>query len=88
VGGVAMSAYRPTPSTNWLLVFKILLLILALYLSALILAPIFSWFFSIAFAVLRIAVYFVTTILVLHIFLKLLFGYDLLKFIIGNRFGR
>lgn len=79
-----MNAYRPTPSSHWVTVLKILLLILALYLSAVILSHIFSWFFSVAFVIIRIAVYFVTSILVLHFFLKLIFGYDLLGFIFSS----
>lgn len=83
-----MNAYRPAPSSNWITVLKIVLLIIALYFSAIILSHVFTWFFSIAFVVIRVAVYFVTSILVLHFFLKLLFGYDLLRFILGNRFNR
>lgn len=83
-----MNAYRPAPSSNWVIVLKIVLLILALYLTAVILSPLFSWFFSIAFVIIRIAVYFVTSILILHIFLKILFGYDLLKYILGSRNSR
>ncbi|AGA69529.1 hypothetical protein Desdi_2086 [Desulfitobacterium dichloroeliminans LMG P-21439] len=83
-----MNAYRPAPYSNWITVLKIILLIIALYFSAIILSQVFTWFFSIAFVVIRIAVYFVTSILVLHFFLKLLFGYDLLRFILGSRFSR
>lgn len=83
-----MNAYRPAPSSNWLIVLKIILLIIALYFSATILSHVFGWFFSIAFVIIRVAVYFVTSILVLHLFLKLLFGYNLLKFIFGTRFSR
>ncbi|MEL1135286.1 hypothetical protein AAC978_08870 [Desulfitobacterium sp. THU1] len=83
-----MNAYRPAPYSNWIIVLKIILLIIALYFSAIILSQVFAWFFSIAFVVIRIAVYFVTSILVLHFFLKLLFGYDLLRFILGSRFSR
>ena len=83
-----MNAYRPTPSFNWIILLKIILLVIALYLTAMLLSPLFAWFFSIAFVIIRIAVYFVTSILVLHLFLKLLFGYDLLRFILGSRFYR
>lgn len=83
-----MNTYRPAPSSNWLTAVKVILLILALYLSAIILGRVFTWIFAIAFVLIKIAVIFVTSILVLHFFLKLLFGYDLLKLIFGSRFRR
>ena len=65
-----MNTYRPAPSSNWLTVFKIILLILALYLSAIILGRVFTWIFAIAFVLIKIAVIFTTSVLVLHFFIK------------------
>ncbi|NMA69014.1 MAG: hypothetical protein GX958_06305 [Desulfitobacterium sp.] len=79
-----MNAYRPTPTSHWVTILKILLLIIALYFTAVILSHVFAWFFSVAFVIIRIAVYFVTSILVLHFFIKLIFGYDLLGFIFSS----
>ena len=83
-----LNTYRPAPSSNWLTAVKIILLIIALYLSAVILGRVFTWIFAIAFILIKIAVIFVTSILVLHFFIKLLFGYDLLRLIFGTRFRR
>ncbi len=83
-----MNTYRPAPSSNWLTVLKIILLILALYLSAIILGRVFTWIFAIAFILIKFAVIFATSVLVLHFFIKLLFGYDLLGLIFGSRFRR
>jgi hypothetical protein len=83
-----LNTYRPAPSSNWLTVLKVILLIIALYLSALILGRLFTWIFAIAFALIKVIVFFVVSILVLHFFVKLLFGYDLLKLILGSRFRR
>jgi hypothetical protein len=83
-----LNTYRPARSSSWLIALKVILLILALYLSAIILGRVFTWIFAVAFALIKVAVIFVTSILVLHFFLKLLFRFDLLKLILGGRFSR
>jgi len=67
---------------------KLLILILALYFTALILGKVFAWVFAVAFFLIRIVVFVVVSFLVLHFFLKLLFRIDLFKFFLGGRFTR
>lgn len=83
-----LNTYRPAPSSSWFTVVKVILLILSLYLSAIILGRVFTWIFAIAFALIKVVVFLVASLLVVHFFVKLLFGYDLLKLILGSRFRR
>lgn len=84
-----MNSYRPARSTNpWLTAAKILILILGIYVSALILSKLFTWIFVILFALIKAVAFIVAGILILHFFLKLLFGYDFLQVILGPRFRR
>ncbi|XWX61843.1 hypothetical protein AusDCA_1954 [Desulfitobacterium sp. AusDCA] len=83
-----MNSYRPAPSSNiWLTTLKIVILILALYFSAIILGRIFTWIFAITFFLIKIAVFIIVGFFLLHLFLKLLFRFDLWKFIFGSRFS-
>lgn len=84
-----MNSYRPAPSSNiWINAFKVVILILALYLSAIVLSQVFEWVFAIAFFLIKIAVFIVVGFFLLHIFLKLLFRFDLWNFVFGSRFTR
>ena len=84
-----MNTYRPAPSSNyWVTAVKILILILALYLSALILGRIFSWIFAIAFVLIKIVVFAITGFLILHFLLKVLFRFDLIRLVFGPRYRR
>ncbi|WP_206812433.1 hypothetical protein [Paradesulfitobacterium ferrireducens] len=84
-----MNAYRPSSSSNyWLVAVKFILLLLGLYLSALILGRIFTWLFFVLFAVIKAVAFVVMAFLVLHFFLKILFKFDLYRFVVGSRFHR
>jgi hypothetical protein len=84
-----MNSYRPAPSSNiWITAFKLVVLILALYFSAIVLSHVFTWVFAITFFLIKIAVFIVIGFLLLHFFLKLLFRFDLWNFVFGSRFTR
>ncbi|MDR3540041.1 MAG: hypothetical protein P4L69_03595 [Desulfosporosinus sp.] len=83
-----MNSYRPTQSSNyWMVALKLLILIIGLYFSALILGKVFVWVFAVAFFLIRFVVFVSVSFIVLHFFLKLLFKFDLLKFVLGERFS-
>ena len=80
-----MNAYRPTQRSNYLMVaLKLLLLIVGLYISALVLGKVFTWVFAITFFLIRFVVLFAVSVIVLHFFLKLLFKFDLLHFVMSR----
>lgn len=82
-----MNTYRPSQSSNyWMIAFKLLILILGLYLSAMVLGKVFTLVFAIAFFLIRLIVFVAVSFLVLHFFLKLLFQINLFQFVIGRQF--
>lgn len=82
-----MNAYRSSePSNNWLTALKIIVLVAALYLSIFVLGKVFIWVLAVVFAIVKVAAFIVMVALVMHFFLKLLFQFDLLRFVFGNRF--
>ena len=84
-----MNTFRPVPSSHyWLIALKILALILGLYLSAVILGRVFSWLLLIVFSLVKVAVFVVVAFMVLHFFLKVLFKFDLYRFVFGFRYHR
>jgi len=84
-----MNSYRPNrASNNWILALKIVILILGIYITVSVFSTVFSWILVAVFAVVKVVVFLATALLVLHFFLKLLFGFDLLRYILGNRFRR
>ncbi len=84
-----MNTYRPTQSSNyWMVAFKLLILILGLYLSAMVLGKVFTWVFAIAFFLIRFVVFVTVSFIVLHLFLKFLFKVDLFQFMKGKRFNQ
>ncbi len=76
-----MNVYRPAPSDNWKLALKIIAFIFALYLSALIISKIFSWFFVALFFVIKYVIILGVTFLIIHLLLKLIFNIDLIRMI-------
>lgn len=84
-----MNSYRPDRASNsWIFFLKIIILILGLYVTTIVLSKVFTWVLGIVFAIVKVLIFLVTAILVLHFFLKLLFGFDLLRFIFAGRFRR
>jgi len=84
-----MSSYRPTRSSNyWMVALKLLLLIVGLYISAFVLGIVFTWVFAITFFLVRFIVLLAASFIVLHLFLKLLFKFDLFQFVKGKIFLR
>jgi hypothetical protein len=82
-----LNTYRPSQSSNfWMVAFKLLILILGLYLSAMVLGKVFTWVFAIAFFLIRLIVFVAVSFVVLQLFLKLLFKFDLFQFVTGRRF--
>ncbi|HVJ50347.1 hypothetical protein [Desulfitobacterium sp.] len=84
-----MNSYRPTPSSSlWVTACKIVILLVALYFSSIVLGHVFSWVLTIAFVLIRVAVFIVVGFFLLHFFLKLLFRFDLWNFVLSSRFRR
>lgn len=84
-----MNTYRPAPASHyWLTALKVLILILGLYLSALVLGKVFSWLFLIIYSIIKVVVFIIVAFIVIHFFLKLLFQFNLFRFVFGSRFQR
>jgi len=84
-----MNSYRPDRASNsWMFVLKIIVLILGIYISIVVLSKIFTWVLAVVFAIVKVLLFLLTAIVVLHFFLKVLFGFDLFRYILGNRFRR
>jgi len=84
-----MNSYRPDRASNsWIFVLKIIVLIIGIYITILVLSKIFTWVLAVVFAIVKVLLFLLTAIVVLHFFLKVLFGFDLLRYILGNRFRR
>ena len=82
-----MNTYRPTQASSyWMVALKLLILILGLYLSAVILGKLFTLVFAIAFFLIRLIVFVSVSLIVLHFFLKILFNFDLFRFVTGRQF--
>jgi len=82
-----MNTYRPASSPNiWITVLKVLILILALYLSVLILGKVFAVVLTVLFAIFKAGLYVVALFAILHFLLKVLFQYDLYATVIGRWF--
>lgn len=81
-----MNTYRPTPPSNYLLTaLKVLVLILGLYLSMLVLGKVFTWILAMVFLVVKVVGYVIVVFLLLYVFLKVLFGFDLIRFVFRPR---
>lgn len=84
-----MNTYRPTqPSKLWVTVIKVLVLLLVLYLSVAVLGKVFAWVLAVVFAVVRVAVFIGLIFLVTHFLLKLLFGFDLYRWVVNGLLRR
>lgn len=84
-----MNAYRPSqPSRYWVNFLKVLVLLLVLYLAVTVLGKVFSWVLAILFVVIRVAVFAALIFFVTHFLLKLLFGFNLYRWVINDRFRR
>lgn len=80
-----MNSYRPYRSSNyWMIALKLLTLILGVYICFLVLGIVFAWVFAITFFLIRFIVISAVSLIVLHLFLKLLFGIDLFKFVMDK----
>lgn len=78
-----MNTYRPMTSSNYLLIaLKILVLILGLYISIFVLARLFAWILGFVYILAKVAIFIIVTFLALHFFLKLLFRFDLIRFVV------
>jgi fatty acid desaturase len=71
-------------SYYWIIALKLLILALGLYISFLVLGKIFTWVFAVAFFLIRIVVLLIVSFIVLHFLLKLLFEFDLYKFVMDK----
>ena len=86
---MTLNTYRPTQSSNyWMVALKLLILILGLYFSAMVLGKVFAWLFAIAFFLIRFIVFVAVSFIVLHLFLKFLFKFDLFQFVKGKRLSQ
>lgn len=84
-----MNSYRSTqPSNYWFIALKILILLVAVYFSVLILGKVFTWVLAIVFAIVKVAVFVGMTLFVIHFLLKLLFGFDLFRHLVGRSLWR
>ncbi|MDI6811915.1 MAG: hypothetical protein QMC95_01690 [Desulfitobacteriaceae bacterium] len=84
-----MNTYRPTqPSRHWVTLLKVLVLLFVLYFAVAVLGKVFSWVLAIVFVVVRGAVFVALIFFVTHFLLKLLFGFDLYRWVVNGRFRR
>lgn len=66
-------------------IVRIFVFLLALYLAYIILRPLLSILLGIGFWVIKVFVFIAVALLVIHLFLKLLFGVDLFYSVFGRR---
>jgi len=64
----------------WWIAAKVVLFILALYLSYIILRPLLNVLIGISFWLIKIVIFFIVAFLVIHFFLKVIFNLDLFKY--------
>ncbi len=80
-----MNTFRSSQFSHyWIIALKLLILVLGLYISSLVLGKVFTWVFAVVFFLIRIIVLLVVSFIVLHFFLKLLFKFDLYKFVMDK----
>lgn len=64
----------------WWIAAKVVLFILALYLSYIILRSLLNVLIGISFWLIKIVIFFIVAFLVIHFFLKVIFNLDLFKY--------
>ena len=64
----------------WWIAAKVVLFILALYLSYIILRPLLNVLIGISFWLIKMVIFFIVAFLVIHFFLKVIFNLDLFKY--------
>lgn len=72
----------------WLILIKILILVFALYIAFLVLRPLLNVLLGLSFWLIKILVFITVAFFVIHLFLKLLFGIDLINLLLGQRWNR
>lgn len=84
-----MNAYHSNePSNYWLTALKIIVLLVALYLSIFVLGKVFVWMLAVVFTIVKVVAFIAMVLLVMHFLLKLLFQFDLYRFVFSSRFRR
>lgn len=79
-----MSPTNKTSHPIWSTLLRFFVFIVALYLAYLILKPLLTILLGIGFWVIKFIVFIAVTVLVIHIFLKLIFKVDLLHSVFGR----
>lgn len=80
-----MSTVNQSSRSILSVIVRIFVFLLALYLAYIILRPLLSILLGIGFWVIKVFVFIAVALLVIHLFLKLLFGVDLFYSVFGRR---
>lgn len=77
-----MQTYRPTPASNvFLLALKIIILIVGLFVAVMFIGKFLNWILGVVFILARVLSFVVIALLALYALLKLLFNFDLWRFV-------
>jgi len=70
--------YRPK-SSIWVTALKVIIFLAALYVAYLLLKPLLSVLLGISFWIIKAVVFIAVAVLVIHLFLRIIFGIDLFR---------